>query len=140
MSDNIRELLDEEIESNLEVLKTLPPGSEEYQKVVGTLGKLHSLRIEELKVGDENVDRYVKREIEKQNFEAEMNFKREMHDVDAVANAKDQYIKYGLEVVGIVLPLIFYGIWMNKGFKFEETGSFTSTTFRGLIGKFKPKK
>ena len=50
------------------------------------------------------------------------------------------YVKLGAEIAGVVLPLVFYGYWMNKGLKFEETGSFTSDTFRGLIRWFKPVK
>lgn len=43
-------------------------------------------------------------------------------------------------LLGICLPLIFYGVWMKQGFKFEETGAYTSTTFRGLFNRFKPTK
>ena len=52
----------------------------------------------------------------------------------------DRYIKYGLEVAGIVLPMCFYSHWMKKGFEFEKTGTYCSTTFRGLFNKFNPKK
>ena len=43
-------------------------------------------------------------------------------------------------LLGIGLPLVFYGIWMKRGFKFEENGVYTSTTFRGLFNRFKPTK
>lgn len=46
--------------------------------------------------------------------------------------------KLVLEGVGIGAPLIFYNVWMKRGFQFEETGTFTSQTFKGLINKFKP--
>lgn len=52
----------------------------------------------------------------------------------------DLCVKTGVEVGKLVLPLIFYGIWMNKGFRFEETGSFTSTTFKNLLNRFRPTK
>lgn len=52
----------------------------------------------------------------------------------------ERILKTGLDVMGIVVPVAFYSLWMNKGFKFEETGSYSSTTFRNLIGNFKPKK
>ena len=52
----------------------------------------------------------------------------------------ERYLKLGAEIAGIVLPLMFYGYWMNKGLTFEKTGSFTSDTFRGLIRCFKPVK
>lgn len=50
----------------------------------------------------------------------------------------DRCVRTGVAVGELVLPLIFYGIWMNKGFKFEETGSFTSTTFKSLLNRLKP--
>ena len=53
---------------------------------------------------------------------------------------KDRYFKLGIAAAEIVLPLIFYATWMRKGFKFEETGTFTSTTFRGLFNRFRPTK
>ena len=53
---------------------------------------------------------------------------------------KDRYIRLGIAAAEIILPLIFYSKWMKKGFKFEETGTFTSTTFRGLFNRFKPTK
>lgn len=52
----------------------------------------------------------------------------------------DRCVRAGVAVGELVLPLVFYGIWMNKGFKFEETGSFTSTTFKNLLNRFRPTK
>ena len=53
---------------------------------------------------------------------------------------KDRYFKVGIAAAELMIPLMFYGIWMNKGFKFEETGTITSSTFKGLINRFKPTK
>ena len=52
----------------------------------------------------------------------------------------DRCVRTGVAVGELVLPLVFYGIWMNKGFKFEETGAFTSTTFKNLLNRFRPTK
>ena len=41
---------------------------------------------------------------------------------------------------GTVIAAWFGGSWEKKGFKFEETGTFTSTTFRSLFSRFKPTK
>lgn len=57
-----------------------------------------------------------------------------------ISQSVQSYVKTGVEVLGIILPLAFYANWMMEGFKFEETGSFTSTTFKGLFQKFKPTK
>ena len=55
-------------------------------------------------------------------------------------NVKDRYVKIGIAAAELVLPLTFYAFWMRKGFKFEEKGTYTSTTFRGLFSRFKPTK
>lgn len=52
----------------------------------------------------------------------------------------DRCMRAGVAVGELVLPLVFYGIWMNRGFKFEETGAFTSTTFKNLLNRFRPTK
>lgn len=53
------------------------------------------------------------------------------------AERKDRTIRHVIEAAGIVLPIGFYWTWMRRGFKFEETGAVTSTTFRNLISKFR---
>ena len=55
-------------------------------------------------------------------------------------NKVDRYVKVGMAAAELVLPLAFYGIWMGKGFEFEKTGSFTSTTFKNLLNRFRPTK
>ena len=50
----------------------------------------------------------------------------------------DRWMEAAVDFAGVVLPLGFYGIWMKRGFKFEETGAFSSTTFKNLIRFFKP--
>ena len=52
----------------------------------------------------------------------------------------NQYLERGVELTGVILPLVFYGVWMKKGLEFEQTGTFTSTTFKTLINKFKTTK
>ena len=52
-------------------------------------------------------------------------------------NDKVKLIDLGVQAAGIILPIMFYGSWMKKGFEFEKTGTFTSNTFKSLIGKFK---
>ena len=109
--DEIIDLLGEEIKEEIQNLSTLEPGSKEKSMAIEDLTKLYRLRIEEL------------------------NKKDQLNE-----QVKDRYFRLGVEVAGIVLPLIFYASWMRRGFKFEENGTFTSTTFRGLFNRFKPTK
>ena len=50
----------------------------------------------------------------------------------------DRYVRIGVATAELVLPLVFYGVWMSRGLKFEETGTFTSQTFKNLFNRFKP--
>ena len=53
-------------------------------------------------------------------------------------NKLDRYAKIGIAAAELVLPLMFYGVWMSRGLRFEETGTFTSQTFKNLFNRFKP--
>lgn len=121
----IQKLLDEEIVQRLKGLNGLESGSKEIGVAIEDVEHLFKMRVEERKL----------------NNELESNAREERDKlVENAARAKDRYIRLGLDVAGLILPLMFYGIWMTKGFKFEETGTFTSTTFRNLFNRFKPTK
>lgn len=68
------------------------------------------------------------------NRELNINSKRE------IENRNDRIIKVLVDGATIIVPIIFYNVWMKKGFEFEETGTFTSNTFKNLFNKFKPNK
>lgn len=127
MNDEIMELLGEEIKSEIEDLSSLEQGSEEHTKAVESLAKLYKLRIEETKNAKEA-------ELKEQQIEDDA----EIRGSELVEEVKNRYLRLGMEAAGIILPLLFYGSWMKKGFRFEETGTFTSTTFRGLFNRFRP--
>ena len=55
-------------------------------------------------------------------------------------NDKVKLIDLGVQAAGIILPIMFYGSWMKKGLEFEQSGTFTSNTFKSLISKFKVMK
>lgn len=55
-------------------------------------------------------------------------------------NKKKQIIDICLGVAGIIIPIVFNCYWLSNGFKFEETGSFSSRTFQWLLNnQFKKK-
>lgn len=111
-NDEVRKMLDEELKNDFDHLNCLPYECQERSEAVDDIVKFYKLKLEEDK------------------RDAELNERSEGKIV--------QGIKFGLELTGIVLPLIFYGVWMRNGFKFEEKGVFSSPTFKGLIQKFKP--
>lgn len=122
MDENIRDLLGEEIKEEIQSLSSLEPESKEKSAAIDNLVKLYKLRIEETK--NEN------------DFVKELELKQSQ----LTEQIKDRYFSLGIAAAEIILPLIFYALWMKRGFKFEETGTYTSTTFRGLFNRFKPTK
>ena len=125
MNKEIIELMESEITTLIKELSMHHPGSKEYDDITkaidtlyATLNKEKSLMLEEVKI------------------ENDLELQRNVNEDNKIWSA----IKCGIDFAGITLPLIFYGIWMNRGLEFEKEGSFTSATFKGLFGKFKPTK
>lgn len=129
MDEEIRNLLGEEIKTEIRDLSTLEPGSKEKSTAIEDLAKLYKLRIEETKNEWDFSEKYDTRE-------GDIQLKKDQLE----EQIKDRYFRLGVEAAGIILPLIFYATWMKRGFRFEETGTYTSTTFRGLFNRFKPTK
>lgn len=135
----IKELLDEAIEKEIEDLDYLET-DEEKSQAIKHLAMLHKLRMEEIAAETEAEDKRERRDIDSKKNEAERvheeaSLKRQVKD-----NMIDRCVKVVIGVVEIMVPLAFYGSWMKQGFEFEKTGSFTSTTFKNLINRFRPTK
>ena len=168
MNEKLKELLDKKIEAALNALDQFDAGTNEYGAAVDDVCKLYKLKNDEEKAVMEDSEKRKRREMEAEQFErdlecrnAELQFKlkqlseqtrehncdtnfreRELHSKETQAEQQKlvDHIKLGVEIAGIVLPLMFYGCWMKKGFEFEETGRFKTDTFRGLFMKFRPTK
>lgn len=125
MGNTIREKLEREIESELEKMAEMDDGSEEKRRASEHLRNLYQLLLEE-----------------KQRDEASANHLKEEEVEDAHQKQLliERIIGHVVTLAGAVLPLVFYGRWMNKGLEFEKTGTFTSQTFKGLISRFKTTK
>lgn len=143
MDEQIRQALADEILSQLNNLSTLDPGSKEQQTAVENVTKLYRLGLEDAKTDTDYDEKVRRREMDEQHEQNELDkqTREEQFKKDQLAEQiKDRYFKLGMGVAEIVLPLIFYATWMKRGFKFEETGTYTSTTFRGLFNRFRPTK
>ena len=134
MDEKIKNLLCEEIEEEILKLYSLEVGSKEKSAAINDLATLYRLKIEETKTELEFDEKRERRFMEINQSDSDIRIKRSQLTVDE----KDRYFRLGIEVAGIILPLIFYAAWMKRGFRFEENGTFTSTTFRGLFNRFKP--
>ena len=136
MNENINELLDEEIAAEIRSISEMKDGSTEKSKAISDLATLYKLRIEENKNLWEADEKYDRRKMEEEAGLRDENIKR----TQISEQIKDRYFKVGIAAAELMIPLVFYGIWMNKGFKFEETGAYTTTTFKGLFNRFRPTK
>ena len=67
----------------------------------------------------------------------EINSAMEMSHVDK-NNRWTQGVELGIKAAGVICPLVFYSVWMNRGLEFEKEGTFTSGTFKGLTKFFRP--
>lgn len=154
MGENIKELLNEEIAEEIQAISYLDSGSEEKSKAIEDLAKLYRLRIEETKSELDAEDKRSRRTLESEASVRENEIKKSQLDEQIKADVqdeqykrsqldeqvKDRYFRLGIAAAELLIPLMFYSIWMRKGFKFEETGTYTSTTFRGLFNRFRPTK
>lgn len=129
MGEENRSLLEEEIRTEIKRLGSLESGSEEHSSAVDSLTKLYKLKLEEDRNATEHLEKAGSREID-QDFKA----------AQLAESIKDRYFRVGIAAAELVLPLMFYSVWMRRGFKFETEGTFTSQTFRGLFSRFKPTK
>ena len=123
--DKVATRLNSQIEEEFIKLDSLADGSEEQTRVSNNLTQLYKLRLEEMKIASE----------------ADARITDIQHKDKQLKEQKtDRIFRTVIETVGVAAPLGFYAFWMRKGFKFEETGTFTSTTFKGLFSRFKPTK
>lgn len=136
MEENIKDLLNEEISQGIQALSGLSAGSKEKSTAIDDLTKLYKLRIEESKSEWDYDEKYNRRVMEDEASARDEEMKR----TQLAEQIKDRYFKLGIAAAELMIPLMFYGIWMRRGFKFEETGTYTSTTFRGLFNRFRPTK
>ena len=139
MDKSIRELLEEELKVDIGLLNSLSPDTEEYKKIADNIAKLHELLVAEY-------EHELKNEAQRRELlraDEELELRHETEDDRQAQCKKDrriQYIRIGLEASGIVLPLIFYGVWLKKGFEFEKDGIVTSSFFKNMINRIKPTK
>ena len=129
MDKELDEWLDEEIRNEIEGLSDFESGSEEKLKAIKGIAELYKLKIEEDKSQVDAVDKEERRKTEDS-----------IKSVELENDKKDRWIKVCIAGAELILPLIFYAVWMRRGLKFEESGTFTSTTFRGLFNRFRPTK
>lgn len=129
MNMQIENSLDEKILDTIEALNDMEEGSEEWKKTVEGLTKLLEKANERDKFKSEQQEQSRNRRME--NYWREEQAKEEKID---------RWVKNGIAVAGIVIP-VAVTIWGTLvSFKFEEEGTITTIMGRGFISKLLPKK
>ena len=108
MDYETKEMLNAKIKELTRDIESLPAGSEERARAVKDLETLGKLYVE----------------IKKAESEASKS------NDELLESKKDRWVKIAIAGVEIAVVILFDSFWMAKGFKFEETGSLTSGTFK----------
>ena len=110
MANEIKKKLEDEIGEVLAYMEEISPDNDHYEQVLKNLDTLYRLKIDE-----------------------DATF------IDKLKNVSDNKTKILIELGGLGVVTIFNAIWMRKGFRFEENGTYYSTTFRWWWSKLKNK-
>lgn len=113
-----KELLQEQIDNILAFLKDYQPNSKEYTDAAKNLETFYKM------IGEEE-----SKELEREDLNKDRTNQNKIRLLGIIA-----------EGVGQVFGLFCYGHWTKMGYKFEETGSVASNTFRNFLHCVKPKK
>ena len=127
----LKEKLNKELERELGELEGLELGSDQMQKAAATIEMMHKRRMNEV-----NSDRDLevkKAELEAKEKELALETKK-AKDAKVIA-----FVGTGVTLGTFAIKLVNDNLWMAKGFKFEETGTFCSKVFgeiwRGFFHK-----
>lgn len=125
----LNERLDKELERRFEDLENLATGSDEQGKATDNIVKLYKLRM------DEN-----EQENSKNADEDKAVLERHKLELEEQKAKDDKLIRILTTVTSVGVTIAGFAVgshWYGKGFKFEETGTICSSTFKGLMRDFR---
>ena len=125
----LNERLDKELERRFEDLGNLETGSDEQGKATDNIVKLYKLRM------DEN-----EQENSKNADEDKAVLERHKLELEEQKAKDDKLIRIMTTVTSVGVTIAGFAVgshWYGKGFKFEETGTICSSTFKGLMRDFR---
>lgn len=127
--NNERDLLNKRLEECLEQMEesTHEPGTKAYAAEVYKIKALAELAI-----------KYDEVALEADNAVAQNELKEKETVSTTATEIAKAVLKTAGEVSAVVIPCLLYQKWLKWGFEFEQTGVFTSTTFKGLFNRMRP--
>lgn len=137
------ELLDDLIDRRISELEDLEKGSAERSRGINDLVNLLNVKEnrrnnEESRIEKEH-DKYVASKKEAAEREREEKLDKRKRRSENIDNG----VKIAGGIVGGVVAigqLLLYAVFLNEGFKFEETGHISSKVFSNLLNRIGPKK
>ena len=117
------------MERRFEDLENLKTGSDEQGKATDNIVKLYKLRM------DEN-----EQENSKNADEDKAVLERHKLELEEQKAKDDKLIRILTTVTSVGVTIAGFAVgshWYGKGFKFEETGTICSSTFKGLMRDFR---
>lgn len=125
----LNEIMDKELKRRFEDLENLKTGSDEQSKVTDNIVKLYKLRMDE---NEQNVS--------KEADEDKLLLEKSKLELEAEKAKDDKLIRILTTVTSVGISIAGFAVgshWYGKGFKFEETGTICSSTFKGLMKDFR---
>lgn len=125
----LNEIMDKELKRRFEDLENLETGSDEQSKATDNIVKLYKLRMDE---NEQNVS--------KEADEDKLLLEKSKLELEAEKAKDDKLIRILTTVTSVGISIAGFAVgshWYGKGFKFEETGTICSSTFKGLMKDFR---
>ena len=133
MEDKVLEKVEKEATRCLEQLSKLKPGSEDYKATLDAVQHLQTMRLDDTKVEPDYAAKREKTQLDAGRADEELRLKeaeeKRMAERERLERRRD-LLRIGVDVGMALLNLGFFAIQIRKGYKFEENGTYTSTTFR----------
>lgn len=161
MNSEVKEMLEQQMKAQFEKLNELDVTSDEAKAVTTDIVKLYNVDLEHAKAEAEDAEKALRRENDLEIKERELKLKEdelnlkkaelekdretkdrelELKEAELKESKKRKWIEITIGALSVGLPLIAYNCWFNKGMKFEETGTFTSSTFKDVKHSWNPFK
>ena len=125
----LNEMMDKELKRRFEDLENLKTGSDEQSKATDNIVKLYKRRMDE---NEQNVS--------KEADEDKLLLEKSKLELEAEKAKDDKLIRILTTVTSVGISIAGFAVgshWYGKGFKFEETGTICSSTFKGLMKDFR---
>ena len=125
--------IDKEISRGLNKLKTLEQGSKEYKEALEAISRLHEMKLDAEKVELDYAAKREKTQLDAGRADEELRLKEAEEERlrdQAKTERREFWIKLGVDAGLMIANLGFFALQFRRGYKFESTGAYTSTTFK----------